>query len=633
MRINNCVNHLLLKRAVGASVECSLRLSMIHMKIIRTSLTTTLLMLLLTGSLSAQDPNLANQYFMNGEYAKAASIYDQLLQRDDRNEYFFTRYIDCMMYLEDYDEGEKSIKKRLKKEPRNYMLYATYGSLLEKAGRAQEAEKQYKTAIDLVPPDFNSINRLANQFTSKSRYDYAALTYETGAKTLNDPNRFAFNLGELYRRQGDTQKMIGQYLNSLVEDPSKLSTVQTLMARYLAPSDFEELQAQLYARVQKSDFPDYVELLAWSFIHNKDYKNALRQYKALDRRFNENGRRIFGLAETAASARDYDTAIEGYGYITGFQDINNPYFFRSMQGSLDARRRKLTEGYDYTASEISALEADYERFLYQFPQNKNTAPIVLQLAQLEARYLNNVPKAIGLLQNQLKVPGLSSEDNARTKVDLADYYLIQGEIWESTLLYSQVDKAFKEEPLGQEARFKNARLSYYNGDFEWAQSQCNILKAATSRMIANDALDLSVFIMDNLNLDTTSEAISLYSGAELLVYQNQFEEAIQKLDTLRRFFPEHALQDDILYLEAQILVQKRQFNQAALKYQEIVDKYPTEIRADNALFALAGLFETHLADKEKAMELYEKVFVDYSGSVFAVEARKRFRMLRGDTIQ
>jgi TolA-binding protein len=200
-------------------------------------------------------------------------------------------------------------------------------------------------------------------------------------------------------------------------------------------------------------------------------------------------------------------------------------------------------------------------------------------------------------------------------------------------LYSQVDKEFREEQLGQEARFKNARLSYFNGDFQWAQAQFDVLKASTSKLIANDALDLSVFIMDNLNLDTTSDAISLYSAAEMLMFQNKFDDAFLKLDTLRRGFPEHSLQDDILYLEAQIYEKKRNWTKAAELYQQVVDKYKEDIRADNSLYALAQIYETRLNDLEKAKTLYEKIFIDYSGSVFAVEARKRFRFLRGDKVQ
>jgi tetratricopeptide (TPR) repeat protein len=300
---------------------------------------------------------------------------------------------------------------------------------------------------------------------------------------------------------------------------------------------------------------------------------------------------------------------------------------------MDCRRRKLTDGLVQTPAELHTLETDYEAFINKFGRGRNTADIVLQLADLEAYHLTNMPKAISLLEELKTTPGLDRNVQARVKINLADCYLMNGDIWESTLLYSQVDKDFKEEQIGQEARFKNARLSYFNGDFQWAQAQFNVLKASTSKLIANDALDLSVFIMDNLNLDTTAAAISLYSGAEMLVYQNRFEEAFQKLDTLRREFPEHSLQDDILYLEAQIYEKKRDYPKAAALYQEVAEKYKEEIRADNALYALAQLYEYKIVDLEKAKGLYEKIFTDYSGSVFAVEARKRFRILRGDKMQ
>ena len=171
------------------------------------------------------------------------------------------------------------------------------------------------------------------------------------------------------------------------------------------------------------------------------------------------------------------------------------------------------------------------------------------------------------------------------------------------------------------------------GDFEWAQAQFDILKASTSKLIANDALDLSVFIMDHLGLDTTAAPLEAYATADLLVFQNRFEEAFQKVDSLIAAFPEHALEDDILYLKANVYTKKREYNKAAESYQKIIDNYPDGIRADNAIFYLAGLYENHLSDIEKAQTLYETLFIDYSGSTFAVEARKKYRALRGDNVQ
>ncbi|MEY3243443.1 MAG: hypothetical protein RIR11_4882 [Bacteroidota bacterium] len=585
-------------------------------------------------ALSAQDINLANQYFINGEYEKSASLFGQILESSPNNEFALNRYVESMLNLEQFEECEKVLKKQIKKNPNSGNLYVQYGAVLERQGKIPEAKAQYEKAIQTISPDYNSVNRLASQFSNTSKYELAILAYERGAELLKDKNVFAFNLGELYRRKGEPAKMIEQYLNSL--ESNSINSVQTItiyLSRYLEPSDFEELQSQLYTRIQKEEKADYIEVLAWSFIQRKDFKNALRQLKALDARLNESGQRIYQMAIDASEAKDYDSAIAAYDYITQEKGQQNPYFFPSKQGAMLNRRNKITQGLSYTSADLTALEQDYRSFIEQYGMNRQTASLVLELAELEALYINNLPQSIQLLDSLTKAPGIQRDEQARAKINLADYYLMSGERWESTLLYSQVDKSYKEEILGQEARFKNAKLAYYNGDFQWAQAQFDVLKASTSKLISNDALDLSVFIMDNLNLDTTADAITLYAGAELLVFQNRFEEAIARLDTLRLNFPEHSLQDDIFYLLAQIAEKRSDFVRAAALYQKIADDYKEDIRADNSLFALARLYEFRLNAPEKAQALYEKIFMEYSGSVFAVDARKRYRILRGDKVQ
>lgn len=588
----------------------------------------------LTVAVAAQETRLAQQYFQDGEFEKAAELYHRLYEQHGNNSFFFDRYIESLIALERYDEGEKALKQQLRREPENSKLYVNYGRLLERQYRDEEAEEQYRQAISSLTPDQYTITRLANAFLSLTKYEYAIAAYERGGELLNNNRIFSYNLGDLYRRMGDVPKMISNYLNSLDENPGRLNTIKTLFQRYLSAEELRELQAQLYDRIQGGDTNEmYPEMLAWVFIQRKDYKGALRQVRALDRRLNENGERIFQLAAIAANDKDYDTAIEAYDYIVNDKGISSTYYLDAKRQSLWTRRARLVDGFDYTEEDLRVLETEYEKFLDEFGRSSATAGIILELAELQALYLNDLDRAVELLATMIEYPGVNPVLQARGKLQLADYYLMQGDVWESTLLYSQVDKAFKEDLLGHEARFRNARLSYFAGDFQWAQAQFDVLKASTSKLIANDALDLSVFIMDNLGLDTTAAALSQYADAELLVFQNRFEEAFSRMDSLLSEFPEHDLHDDVLYLKARIHAKKRQFAEAAALYQTIVDEYGDGIRADNALFALAELYENQLGDKEKAMSLYETLFIDYSGSTFAVEARKRFRILRGDKVQ
>ncbi len=586
---------------------------------------------LFVGSLQAQDAKLAQQYYADGEYEKAVVLFEKLYAQDVDNEYYFDRYIDCLLELKRYDDCEKIITKLIRRRPNDVRLYIAYGRMYEQQNKEEEALKQFRKAIEQMPKERYSVIKLANAFTNLNKFDLAIETFEKGAKIINDSQFFAYQLADLYRRKGDISKMITQYLNSLESSPDRAENIKTFFQRYLSQDDIKDLRNQLYERVQaNSNAPQFVDVLAWVFLQEKDYRNALRQVRALDKQLKENGVRVYQLAQIAANDKDYDTAIEAYEYIVAQKGNESPFFLDAKQEALRSRRNKLVDGYSYTQDELKVLEQQYEYFINEFGKSRGIAPLIMELADLQAYYINDLPKAIGLLSDLLKINNLPANILGQAKLNLGDYYLMRGEVWESTLLYSQVDKAFKDDLLGNEARFRNARLSYYSGDFQWAQSQFDILKASTSKLISNDALDLSIFILENLGTDSIKTPLTLYSQADLLTFQNRFDEAFQKLDSLLVLFPGNELEDDVLYSKAKVFMKKREFEKAAEMYQKVIEKYPTEIRADNSLFALAELNEKQLNNKTKAKELYEKLFIDYSGSTFAVEARKRYRILRGD---
>jgi len=374
-------------------------------------------------------------------------------------------------------------------------------------------------------------------------------------------------------------------------------------------------------------------MLTWSYLQQKDYRNALRQVKALDQKLDEPGTRVYDLGMIAANERDLEPAIEAFAYVTEMRGVQSPYYYDSKKQLLKVKRLKVLADPVSHENELRDLELEYKKFIAENGRNRLVAPIMIELAELQALYLRALDTSIVLLEEVIALPGIPVDIQSEAKLNLGDYYLIRGDIWDATLLFSQVDKRYGDDPLGHEARYRNARLSYFNRDFEWAQSQFSVLKASTSKLIANDALDLSIFIMDNLGLDTTLEAMGLYADAELLVFQNRHDDAFKKLDSLSRQFPSHSLEDDMLYLKAQIYRKDRQYDKAVVVLQRIVDEFPEEIRADNALMQLGDMYSAPLNDVAKAMLYYEKLFTDYDNSTFAVEARKQYRKLRGDSIQ
>lgn len=580
-----------------------------------------------------QNSKLADQYYLEGEYQKAGDLYLKLHETAKKNNNFtyFNKYIECLLALRDYSLAEQEIRTQMQSQPDDFSMLVTLGNVQERMGHYEDAQVSYKTAIERLPNRIDAITRLGNAFITQAKYDEAIEAYEKGEQLLGTPGVFAYQLADLYKRNGDMPNMIEQYLYSLHANPDRLLNIQNLLQRTLQKEDYPELLTQLYVFIQ--DFPEtdhFPEMLAWTFIQQKDYSKAMRQAKALDRRMAENGLRVYRLAQIAANDKDYPTAIDGFEYILTTQGVGSPYFMEAKRASLATKRRQITDNYSYTLEQLRVLEAEYNLFLLEQGTNASTALIISELAMLEALYINDLPKAISLLEEIVDLPGINNYAQANAKLDLGDYYLMSGEVWEATLLYSQVDKAFVEDLIGQDARFRNAKLSYFNSDFEWAQTQFDILKTSTSKLIANDALDLSIFIMDNLGLDSTTHVMSEFANAELLIFQNKLNEAIDKLTILGNLYSEHGLKDDILYLKAKLFEKKRDYKAAEALYQEIIENFPEEIRADNSMYHLAQLYENQLKDLEKAKALYEKIFMDFSDSTFAIEARKRFRELRGD---
>lgn len=592
------------------------------------------LVFLALSCIHAQDTRLAQEYFSNGEYEKASRLYHELYRNQPTNTSHFERYFECILALRDYETAESALRQEMRKRPKDAILHMQYGNLYAVQNETGKAEAQYEQAIDKMAPDVMSVHRLANAFVQNAQYDLALRVYEKGERTIKPPARFTYNLADIRRRKGDLSGMLRHYLDGLEDKSVQLQHVQTLIINYLNEEAYADLQAQLFERMERNpDHREFPELLMWSYVQLKDYGNAMRQAIALDRIRNETGNSVYNLSMTAYLDGDYRTAVEGFRYVRD-KGPSGSFYHDAYRQLLVSQRQAIVEGGQYGTAELSQLESDYQKYIADVGMNHLSASLVIEFAELEAQYLGKLDEAIRLLDALVRIPQVERHIVAKAKLDLGDYFLITGERWEATLLYSQVDKDFKEDELGEMARFKNARLSYFAGDFEWAQEQFDILKSATSRLISNDAIDLSVFILDNLNQDTTGESLMQYALAELKLFQNKHDTALAILAAIPFGDPEiRFLEDDVWYLQGQIFEDQQRNQEALEKYRQVLEKHSEGIRADNALWNMASIYDHRLGEPSRAMELYEKLFIDFSNSILAVEARKRFRELRGDKLQ
>ncbi|MBK7095959.1 MAG: tetratricopeptide repeat protein [Saprospiraceae bacterium] len=592
-------------------------------------------LLLIAFSGFGQENKLAAEYFRTGEYEKSAALYFNLY-KTSLNVGYFTYYYKSLLFSEKYEEALKAVQKHLERKPGDIQLYVWEGYLYEKTGKQVKAEKFYRKGLEMIGKENLNVINVANAFLDLAKYDLAIEAYEKGALSGFDKSFYYKQIGDIYSFKGENDKMMDYYLTFLKEKPeiNQSGSIKSSFARQLGKSDFLLLESKLITQIQENpDNVAFIDLLSWVYIQGGNYEKAYRQITALDRRFNEDGNKIYSLAEDAKRAEQYQMAAKSYKYIIDNKEPNSPYYMIAASNYLSVMSNLIKLDTNTTREDLLQIENLYNKFIGIYSVNSRSVFLILGLAELNALYLNDIDKAISLLQDLLNRGNIDIENKAKAKLALGDYYLIKGEVWEASLLYSQVDKAFLEGELGEIARYKNGRLYYYNGDFEWAQIIFDILKPATSRMISNDAIETSVFITETMGEDSVSITLTMFAASELLIFQNRFEEAMSKLDSINFLFTDNNLEDDIWFQKAEIFRKLKNFDLAKKMYEQIINKYPVELKADNAIFELAGLFENVYGDKEKAKQLYEKLFLDYPFSTLAIESRKKFRQLNGEVVQ
>ena len=580
------------------------------------------------------DLELATYYYNTGAFEQARLYLDNLWKKDPS---VYDMYLNTLLELEDFDEAENIVKSRLKKSRDKSMAQVDLGSLYLRIGRDEEAQEAFGEALKALPVGRGPAKRLADAFIKLDQLDLALATYEKAMANANDDYGYHYELANLQGLRGDYEGMVDSFMDLLHERPNYLRTVQNSFNRNLRVANDVQQADMVRRKVLKAsqEHPEdniYLELLIWVFNQQRDFLSAMAHVKALDQRNGEDGRRLMELAEVAAKNGDLETAYECYANVAA-KGAGSTRYDDAKQAMLAVRTEQVTGSFPLDTAAAQTLSDQYRVTLLDLGENPGTSGIMADWAQLLAFHLNDAAQAEGILQRAVDMPGLGMDDRSEIKLMLGDVLVFRDDVWTASLLFSQVDLDHKEGLLGQQAKFRNARVSYFTGDFNWAQAQLDILKASTSKLISNDAIDLSLLITDNFNMDTITAPMEMFARADLLRYRNRLDEALTTLDSLVLGYPMHSLEDEILLIRAEIALKRGQFDDAIGHYEEILELHFMDILADDALFGLADLHQEQLDAPDVAQGLYERLLNEFPGSLYAVEARKRFRQLRGDILE
>ena len=573
------------------------------------------------------DDQLASQYFREHEFDKARDLYASLYQKTGQIHYF-QQYAECLIQLKDFDQAEKELKAFSRKNPSHSKSIADLVYVYTLQGKNDKAEKRLNEILKELPANVPSIRGLSNAFQARGLYNMAIAILDKGNKLLGDEENFYLDLAYLNQSMLNYQEAFRYYFLELEVHPGQYNNIrnrlQTLLFYDVNNSITDELRIALLQKTQeKPDNLEFAQLLVWFALQQDDYDIALAQSQSIDRKTHDQDAQIINLSGICLNNKQFDVAHEGYSYIVG-KGKNGPYYGQALTGVIKTDYQKLQAANSHDTKAYEKLSKRIDEAYNDINSNDLTRLTLIQ-ADIMSYQLLQTDKAIVLLNKTIETVG-GKQDKGELKLKLADIYLHEDEVWEATLLYSQVDKSLKEEPLGHEARFKNAQLRYFIGEYEWAESQLKVLKAATSKLIANDAMTLSLVIKDNLEVDTSGMELNRLARADYRIYQQREDEAIALLDDIiatgNEISKPHAL-----FRKGEIAEKRKEFETAEQVFLQIVEQYSGSYMADAALMHAALIEQNELKDKELAKQHYEKLIDEYPTSIYTAQAKKNYRKL------
>ena len=576
---------------------------------------------------------LANEYYQQGDYEKASELFEDLKDNKQAIPLIHSNYFELLLINAEFKEAEKYLNNIIRLFPSNLQFKSNMLSLYKTSGQIQKKEKYMEYLMESYNKSKYQLNMVAQNLVSQQLLDEAIQFIEEARKIADDPYAFSLDMAGIYRMKNNKKLMTNEYLNYARSNPINVNYVKNIFQNILREDDdLDYLEQSLISKVQQEPGNYlFADLLIWVELQRKNFYGAFVQARSLDKKKNTKGDECMRIGQIAINNKSWDEAIEIFEYISDtYKDTYN--YAIAKRYLIRAKEQKIKTTYPVSKEEIVNLIEDYDNLISQIGENQISLEAKRNKALLYAFYLDQKDSAIFLLRQVIDNPRSSPQLISRAKLDLGDIYLLEDKPWESTLLYSQVEKSNKESQIGYDAKLRNARLNYYTGNFELAKSHLDILKLATTREISNDAIALSLLISNNTLFDTTKEVMQEFANIELLIYQNKQDEAISRLISLQAKNPTHPITDEVYLLLSKLYQQKGQFEMAVSYLDKILETYSKDILADDALFKKAEIYEKDLKSTQQAIDLYTDFLVKFPGSLYAAEARKNIRDLRGDFV-
>lgn len=577
---------------------------------------------------------LAWEYYNAREYEKAAPLFLRMYEENNIPTYLYN-YVTCLMQVRDYDTAVKAVKKAIR-QTGDVNLNIELGNIYEISGDNKRAEEAYQVPMKNFPQNLAGILNLGHAYSSFAKYSYASMVFELGRKVLGNPEEFRLELANVYYAQRRFPQMLEEYYSLILADPKYVPTVQIMIQNALSIDIDQNLLAltreKTYAYIQKwPGMPAFYEMLVWVLSQEKKFKEAVEEVIAMDRRNQASPDRVLLMARMSAEAGSMEAALTAYLYVIDRGNSSPgrlPIYNLARVEYLMTQSARLKNTAGTEAEEWTNLTGDIRKTITDLGKESVSDPLYIELAHILAFRLGNYDEALKTIDQALALPAKPPLYKTDCLLEKADILLSSGDPWEASLVYSMVDMENPDNPQGSAARYRKAQLSWFTGNYKWALAQLDIIKGSTSKPNANDALELSILIRENISEQDSTQSILLkVAEADYLIFRHKNDDALLILDSIISNSPDDPATDDCLYKKAKILLDKKETNQGMVILNMIIDAYRYEYWGHKALFELACIYQDKMEDPAKATALFEEFVRDFPSSFYFIDARDRLKSL------
>jgi tetratricopeptide (TPR) repeat protein len=586
-----------------------------------------LILFLINGinQLSAQNDLMARNFFDRGEFEKAQIEYETLLSKSPSNFQYMQNLASCYQQLNLFDKSFLLLEEYYKKYKQPQVL-VEMGFDFQLQKDEKKAHSYYEKALEKVRENGSNAYGIGATFEKKALLEWALKAYKEAV--IRDPSlNFNYQTAQIYGQMGQMEKMIETFLNEAEARPVSTNNIQTYLVRFINEDTGDHfsnlLRKSLLLRAQKNQDTYWNQFLSWFFVQRQEYAKAFVQEKAIYKRNPESFSNIVNLAQLIIEEGEPETAEEILNFIlenTQDLDLQMTAHRYLMQIQID---KNLPENNEKILQELNTLIKKYGITPYSID-------IQIQRAHFLAFYMGQSEEAIKAIQAAIELP-LNTFQTTELKMLWADIMLYDEKFNQALLFYAQIEESLKNDPIGHEASFKVAQTTYFKGDFEWALTQLKVLKSSDTQLIANDALELFLIINDYTEEDSTQTALRGLARADYLLYKNKPREAKELLNSLIKNHPEEAIQEVILLRLGNTSEKLNEFDQALVFYQKIIDEHPESIYKDEALYFSGNIYWKEFEKPDEAKKCFEIMLLNHQDSIYYIEARKKLRLIRGDT--